>query len=95
MPTDHSHEKMELCWDIIGQHIEILMINTNYDGYVSVGFCDPGTYGNAFDQTDETKGNGRDILSTKCTYVVGSVLNNGVASCWDMYDFLPQQNIGR
>lgn len=69
---------IDLHWSIFATHIEIMAINVANNGYISVGWCEQGSYAPA-----------RNQVAPRCTYITGSVRANGqMAACFDQYDKL-------
>jgi hypothetical protein len=74
---------IELYWSIFATHIEIMAINVAHDGFVSVGWCEQGSYTPA-----------RNQVAPRCTYISGAVRpSSGQVACFDQFDKLPTASI--
>jgi hypothetical protein len=80
-----SGNEIDLYWTIFATHIELMAINVQHNGYVSVGWCEQGTYTPA-----------RKEVAPRCTYISGAVrVSNGQVACFDQYDKIPTPATGQ
>ena len=54
--------RISVYWSIVGAFIEVMMVSEDNAGYVSVGWCEQGTYTPM-----------RAEVAQRCTYVTGSI----------------------
>lgn len=77
-PSGHP---LDIYWEMFAEHVELMLINVNHDGYVSVGWCEPGTYQPV-----------RAEMAQRCTFISGGVVAPNSATCFDQFDYLDNRN---